>query len=48
MSYILKFITFTLEVKRRLWSALHPEAVLQRFHYEKTNRMFMSRRNVSV
>ena len=30
MSCILKFITFTLEVKRRLWSASHPETVLQR------------------
>ena len=29
-SQILKFITFTLEVKRRLWSASHPETVLQR------------------
>ena len=29
MSCILKFITFTLEVKRRLWSASHPETVLQ-------------------
>ena len=30
MSCILKFITFTLEVKRRLWSASHPETVVQR------------------
>ena len=29
-SQILKFITLTLEVKRRLWSASHPETVLQR------------------
>ena len=29
-SQILKFITFTFEVKRRLWSASHPEIVLQR------------------
>ena len=29
-SQILKFITFTLEVKRRLWSASHPETVWQR------------------
>ena len=30
MNCILKFITFTLEVKRRLWSASHPETVVQR------------------
>ena len=29
-SQILKFITFTLEVKCRLWSASHPETVWQR------------------
>ena len=27
MNCILKFITFTLELKRRLWSASHPETV---------------------
>ena len=33
MSCVLKFITFTLEVKRSLWSASHSQTVLQRSYF---------------
>ena len=42
MSCILKFITFTLEIKRHLWSASHPETVLRRSPYA-----ILSQRNSS-